>query len=581
MPEVAPEPAPPPRPATEARRAPVLWVATAVLAGYILAAILPETPPKILAGLAGFFAAGAMVVALRASLTGFRERKICAAWGAAFLIAGTLLAWAWQEVRVPLPSTDWARLPEREATLTLRVTRNFSQKAGSDYAGGLAEVVAAPTVLAELEERNVLFRVRVRAGETPPARGTSIEVTGVLSYLPNIAPNPADPSSEDAARFRAYMHAQGAWFELTRGRVTKKVAPASSWQNWLAAQHEHIEALLRHGPVAWENKYGGIYTALLLGEPSLLDANQREAFTVSGEIYLFAISGLHVGVLAAALWWLLRKIPGLPHVLGEAFTLGVAWLYVEIAGGTPSARRTALMLTFYLLARWFGRARSPLAAIVAAGVATLIVDPLALGNSGFELSFGVVLGLILYAPLLRWAVRTRWRPWRDVPAESYAPWQKCVVWLWDRLMDLVVTSWTAVLCSSALTAEFFGVFSAHVLVLNLIFFPLTCAALWAGAIAVVAGLVGFPPLTWLAWLANAAGLGVVGLMQKIANLAPPLPGLFMHLQIEPARAGSFAALAVLVAMLLAQPKERPPRWWYFALPVGILTGFAVFTVRVA
>jgi competence protein ComEC len=408
-----------------------------------------------------------------------------------------------------------------------------------------------------------------------------MKVLGVLNYLPVLKPTAGDEKSEDDARFRAFLHAQGAWFELSRGNLVGKPALPGAWAQWLTQQHARVEALLRHGPKNLEEKYGNIYTALLLGEPALLDPNQRAAFTIAGEIYLFAISGLHVAVLAGTLWWLLRKIPGLPHAVGEVVTLAAAWLYIEIAGGTPSARRAGLMLTFYLLAKWLGRARSPLAAVLAAGVATLLIDPLALQNSGFELSYTVVLGLILYAPLLRNALQRRAMPWRDVPPASLAPWQKCGCWLWARLLDMGVTTWTAVLGSAPLTAEFFGVFSLHTLSLNLVFFPLTCAVLWSGAVAVLAGFAGIPPFTWLAWLANGAGLALVGLMQKIAGFAPPWPWMFAHLQIVPPVAGSLAALAVLVGMLLAQPKNRAPRWWYYALPVVVLMGFAIFTAKLA
>lgn len=570
----------PPRPATVARRAPMLWVVAAMLLGYIADETWPDAlSPKILTGLALAFTVGALVVAVRMPPGGFKQRKVATAWGG-FFVAGTLLlAWAWHAVRAPAPPAAWATLPASEATLTLRVTRLFAPKATTDYAGGLAEITAAPPVDAELLGRSVLFRVRVQAGETPPARGTQMEVKGVLSYLPRLVPVADDPTQANAARFRDFVHAQGAWFELARGRVVRLVAPPSAWQSWLATQHEKIEALLRHGPVDWEEKYGNIYVALVLGEPSLLDDTQRQAFTVAGEIYLFAISGLHVGVLAAALLWVLRRIPKLPHFAGELFTLAVAWLYVEIAGGTPSARRTALMLTFYLLAWWFGRARSPLAAVAAAAALTLAVDPRALDNTGFELSFTVVLGLILYAPLLRAAIERRWAPWRDIPPASHAPWQKCVLWSWERVMDLLATTWTAVMCCASLMAEFFGGFSFHVLYLNFAFLPLTCAALWAGAIAVVAGLLGLPPLTWLAWLANGAGLAAVTVMGALAKAAPAWSWLYAQLQVTPAWAGSVAALAIVAAMLLAQPKNRAPRWWYYALPVAILAGFAALCVR--
>jgi hypothetical protein len=237
------------------------------------------------------------------------------------------------------------------------------------------------------------------------------------------------------------------------------------------------------------------------------------------------------------------------------------------------------MLTCYLLAKWLSRARSPLAAWVAAGVLTLIIDPRALDNAGFQLSFGVVLGLILYAAPLCAALEAHAMPWRDIPAESHAPWQKCVGWAWARFLDALATSWTAVLCSAALMADFFGGLSLHVLWLNILFLPLTCTALCSGTLAVAAGLAGIPPFTWLGWLANTVGLLAVGLMDTLAQSAPRAALLTPNLQVVPAHAGSFAALAILAAMLLAQRRRRTPPWWYFALPVVILAGFAVFCVR--
>lgn len=577
-PEVSPEPS---HPTTVARRAPLLWAAVALLAGYILAECWPDAPPKTLAGGALFFALLALVMAVRAPQTGFRQTKIAVVWGGAFLIAGTLLAWAWHEVRAPAPPTAWTSLRPTEATLTLKIKRSFLPKTATDYAHGFAEIVNAPTVFAELQGRVILYDVRVHPGESRPTRGETLEVDGLLNYLPNLAPAANDLKAADNARFRNYVHSQGAWFELARGRIVRTVAPPSAWTAWLTAQHEKIKALLSNGPKDWEDKYGAIYAALLLGEPSLLSDDQRTTLTLSGEIYLFAVSGLHIAVLAGTLWWLLRRIPGLPHPVSEVFTLAVAWLYVGITGGTPSGQRAALMLTFYLLAKWLARPRSPLGAVVAAGVATLIVDPAALDGAGFELSFAVVLGLILYAGPFYSALESRWLPWRDIPAASHAPWQKCVSWLWQRLVDMLATSWTAVLCSAALMADFFGSFSVHVLWLNLFFFPLTCLTLSAGASAVVAGLAGVPPFTWFSWLANGVGLIGVGLMEALANLAPRISWLSPALQVTPAHAGSFAALAVLAAMLLAQPKNRRPRWWYFALPVVVLAVFAAVCVRPA
>ena len=42
-----------------------------------------------------------------------------------------------------------------------------------------------------------------------------------------------------------------------------------------------------------------------------------------------------------------------------------------------------------------------------------------------------------------------------------------------------------------------------------------------------------------------------------------------------------AALAVLMVMLLGQPRNRAPRWWYYGLPLAVLVGFAIFTATAA
>jgi predicted membrane metal-binding protein len=211
-------------------------------------------------------------------------------------------------------------------------------------------------------------------------------------------------------------------------------------------------------------------------------------------------------------------------------------------------------------------------------VGTVIIDPLALNSSGFQLSYGVVLGLILYMPPLLEAMRARLLPWRDIPADSLAPWKKCVVWFENHLLGLMAVSWTALLCSAPLTAEYFGVFSAHGLMMNLAMFPLTCLVLWSAA-AVAAGISGFRPLTWIAWLANGIGLFGVGVMQYLATVAPPVPGIYTQLQLTPAWAGSAAALGVLAAMLLGLPRNHAPRWWYFVLPVLIVAACALCAAR--
>ncbi|MGA2052379.1 MAG: hypothetical protein ABSH19_03610, partial [Opitutales bacterium] len=117
------------------------------------------------------------------------------------------------------------------------------------------------------------------------------------------------------------------------------------------------------------------------------------------------------------------------------------------------------------------------------------------------------------------------------------------------------------------------------LLTNLILIPLVCLAMGAAVAAIACGLLPFPPFTWLTWAINAFGLGCAALMQKLVESTAPIPGLHAHVALQPAWIGQAAALTVLAAILAGRPRNHPPRWWYYLLPVAILALFAAFTAR--
>ena len=592
-PEAPPDSEPRPRPGA-AGRAPLWWAVPPVVTGYILSETWPAATPGLLAAAAIPLAAVALILAWRAPATGFRRRATFAAWGACFLLAATFLAWSWHTARVPPPPAAWSNLPEREAKLAIRVQRTFSQRSDESYASGLGVVVSAPDVMRDLLGSTIYYRVSTRK-EYAPDRGATVEINGILTYLPSVttaSTSPSTPANSStpsspvgpptpAQSFQAYLLSDGVNVTLERGLVTRQLAPPSWWARWTNAQNAHLEKILRHGPAGLENLYGNVYVGLFLGKSGALDDPQRTAFTLIGVMYLFAISGLHVAIVAGALLLCLRHIPRLPRSAAELAALALVWLYVEITGGSPSARRAALMFTFYLIALWIGRPRGSLGAILAAGLVTLLLNPLDLHSPGFQLSYSVVFGLILYAPPLLDAAQSRLTLWRHLPVRSRAPWQKCVLWTWKRILAAVVLSWTALLCSAPLSAEYFQIVSAGGLLTTLALVPLLGLAMGAAVAAIALGLFAFSPFTWLSWAVNALGLAASGLMQKIVDAAAPIPGLHAQLTLQPPWIGQAAALSVLAIMLAARPRSHPPRWWYFLLPVLVLIAFAIFTARPA
>jgi competence protein ComEC len=375
-PEAPPDSDPLHRPGA-AGRAPLGWAVPPLLAGYTLAVAWPGVSPGFLAAAALPFAAGALALALRAPAANFHRRAIFGAWSACFFLGAMLLSWAWHDIRVPPAPAAWADLPPRETTLTVRILSTFSQHPGDVSASGLAKITATPLILQDLRGTSIYYRVRARDGDIPAVRGSTLEMGGVLTYLPATSAPGAKPEPPATAQFHDYLRHEGVGFLLERGRTLRVVDPPSAWERWTSAQNVHFESILRRGPAGLEQLYGNVYVGLFLGKSAALDDPQRSAFTLLGVMYLFAISGLHVAIVAGTLWWCLRHLPGLPRTAGDIAALALVWLYVEITGGSPSARRAALMFTFYLVALWIGRPRGSLAAILAAGLVTLVLNPLA------------------------------------------------------------------------------------------------------------------------------------------------------------------------------------------------------------
>ncbi|MFG1691522.1 DNA internalization-related competence protein ComEC/Rec2 [Gemmatimonadota bacterium] len=142
--------------------------------------------------------------------------------------------------------------------------------------------------------------------------------------------------------------------------------------------------------------HGGLVEALILARKEGLDQELREAFALTGTAHLLAISGFHVGVVAALLLSALR-MAGVPRrKAGAAAAFGV-WLYVIAIGLPDAATRAAIMFSFIALGRLASRPIAPMGTLSTAFLALLVHDPGSLGRPGFQLSFAGAFGLMVMA----------------------------------------------------------------------------------------------------------------------------------------------------------------------------------------
>jgi len=292
-------------------------------------------------------------------------------------------------------------------------------------------------------------------------------------------------------------------------------------------------------------RLGGVLAALTVGDQAAIARADWDLFRDSGVAHLMSISGLHITMFAwlagGLVAWLWRRsaraclwLPA-PQA-GRWGGLLVATLYALLAGFGVPAQRTLLMLAAVVVLRSIGlRWPWPL---VLLGVAAWVValDPWALLQAGFWLSFAAVGLLMAHDPL----------------QASAAPGGA-----WPRLRAALHTQVVATLGLAPLSLVFFQQLSLVGLLANLVAIP------WITLLVTPLAMLGVA-WPWLWQLAAAA----LGLLVSLLQLLTAWPLAVWHVPVAPGWAvacGLSAAVLGLLPLpwrlrLLAVPLALPLLW---------------------
>lgn len=242
--------------------------------------------------------------------------------------------------------------------------------------------------------------------------------------------------------------------------------------------------------------------AMVLGERERSKA-LRDRFARAGLAHLLALSGLHLGIVAAALGLLLAPLRRARGVVVALAAVAVPFLL----GPTPSLVRAAAMTAVVALAVSQGSGRiGPLAALGVAGAASLLARPAWLGDVGFQLSYLSLLGIVAWGvPAARAAAtgRSRFDP---------------RAWLGSGL-SVSLAAWTAGL---PVVASSFGSVALAGPVANLVAVPLATLLVPLGAAIAAAGAVGLPTGPLAGALLGPVAEALVALA-ALAERVPALP----------------------------------------------------------
>jgi competence protein ComEC len=231
-----------------------------------------------------------------------------------------------------------------------------------------------------------------RAPGIPPAvrAGERIEILARARLIRNFG----DPGAFD---YRGALQQQGINLTATlRNPALMQTlpGPAPKLSHYLARLRGRLLNDLDAMLLPAEDR-AAIARAMLLGDRSFLDSQQAESFRETGAFHVLVVAGLHVGVLAAFLFWAGKKLR-LPIAARAITTIAALSLYVAIIEDRPPIMRAALMAAIYLVARMLFRRVALLNAVSLAAVVILLFRPSEITQASFQLSFlaaGIIAGI--------------------------------------------------------------------------------------------------------------------------------------------------------------------------------------------
>lgn len=256
-----------------------------------------------------------------------------------------------------------------------------------------------------------------------------------------------------------------------------------------ASYRTQIENLYRR--LGIEGDELAVLSALTLGDKTDLSESVRESYSVAGVSHVLALSGLHIGLLYALAFFLLRPLllgGQSGRVLRFLLLILLLWLFAFFTGLSPSVVRSAAMFSIWALADLCGRQSFSLNTLALTAWLMLLVRPVWLFDVGFQLSFAAVLSILLFQPFL----------YRLCPVRHRAG-----TYLWG----LVSVSVAAQLGTAPLVLFYFSRFSTHFLLTNLLVVPLVTLILYAAVVLLL--------LTPMSGLQAVAAVGLEKMLRML------------------------------------------------------------------
>ena len=311
----------------------------------------------------------------------------------------------------------------------------------------------------------------------------------------NVVESPKNPYQFDYKQFLKYQ-----------GITHQSYLSAESWQ---VLTHDksgffyHIHQV-RAGRIQQIKTYfkgeaeQGVAMALLLGFKEELSEDIRTAYAETGAIHVLAVSGLHVGIIAMILRWLLLHFHWRRKWIKLLLMILPLWMYALLTGFSPSVIRATVMFSLLVIGLEIGKQPSTYNVLAASALVLLFINPYFLFSVGFQLSYAAVVGIVYFQPKI---------------AVWLLPKNRIIHYFWQ----LTTVSIAATLGTLPFSLYYFHQFPVWFWLSSAVVIPAAAVILSVGILFFTIGAVPFlgvfigQALEWIIWLMNS----IIGLIHAL------------------------------------------------------------------
>ena len=399
-------------------------------------------------------------------------------------------------------------------------------------------------------------RVTLRPGTPLPAPGEAVRLLAIL----NPPPPPASPGAYDFAR-DAYFESVGAVGLSLGPPEPVAVDGRPPWRLRLTMKVNALRwALTQRIVASLGPETGGLAAAMTTGHEAFIPKEQVDNLRAAGLAHIISISGLHMAIvggfafglarLLIAAWpWLALRVHGkkAAALVGLAAVLG----YLVLSGAPPPAERAAITASVAFAAVLVDRQAISLHALALAAMAVLLLQPEAVTEPGFQMSFAATAALVALAEIWPRPVKEIDVPWPIRWAQGAVSWTAASI----------AVSFVAGLATGPFAIQHFNRVSTWGLFANLAAAPISSFLMMPG-LALGAALTPFGLGKWPLEVAGWA----IGMINQVAAWAAAAP----MAQVVVPSAPDWVLPVSFFGLLFVCLWRGPLRWAGLPLALAIL-----------